>query len=227
MGDQIDLAVVTAAWGSYGKYLPEWLDSIANQTVLPSQVVIVNCGVETLAGVRPRLKALAARGVKTILTRKRLVSGMGEAMNRAVAKTDTEWVIRLDADDLLLPHAIEDVAALAPAADVVCIGAIRDGKEVLFPNTSAEWILAGRQGSMSPSAFRRSFWEQHPYIEHNDWIESAFWVGLAHLDARFVPTPRAGFVYRQHEDSHSHTISKADKQAARQQQLELCAAWAH
>lgn len=223
MGD-LNIGVVTAAWGDYGQFLSDWADSLINQTVKPTMVAIVDAGLTDPDAFLDAANKLHAAGLDVrfgnIITR-----GMGVAMNRAVELTPTEWIIRLDADDILLPHAIADVAELAEDTDVVSIGALRDGREVLFPDTSTEWILSGRQGAMSPSAFRRKFWEHAPFLTANDWIESAFWVGLAHHGARFTPTTRAGFVYRRHEGSHSATISQYDKTAARRQHIDLCRNW--
>lgn len=223
--DVMDLAVVTAAWGTYGRFLPDWAASIAEQTVAPAEVVLVDAGIDDQDARDTALVTLEDAGIDHVLVRANY-EGMGAAMNLAVSRCSTEWVIRLDADDTLLPWAIEDVRDLAADADVVSLGAIRDGRAVLFEKVSAEWILSGRQGSLAPSAFRRRFWEQAPFIEANDWIESAFWVGLAHQGARFVPTERPGFVYRQWSGSHSATISPRDKAAARRQHLDLCARWA-
>lgn len=226
------LAVVTGAWGRYGTYLPEWAGSVAAQSLPPDQAAIVDAGVDDPDDVTDALAILHAAGVdtRTATVHRADADGsyqcMGRVMNTAVGLVDTDWVIRLDADDTLLPWAVADVAQLTADADVVAIGALRDGVEILFPNTSAEWILSGRQGAMAPAAFRRTLWEQAPFIEANDWIESALWIGFAHLGARFVPTERAGFVYRQHDDSHSHTITRLDKARARRQQLALCRRWA-
>ena len=221
----MDLAVVTAVWGDYGRFLPEWADSITSQTVAPSKVQIVDAGLDERSKALEAGRVLRAADLDVTVSRPVEVGGMGAAMNLAVSRVSTEWVIRLDADDTLLQHAIEDVQALADDADVVAIGAIRNGKPLVFTQTSAEFILSGRQGALAPAAFRRSFWQQRPFHERNDWVESAFWVGLAHLGARFVGTKRPGFVYRQWPGSHSHTISPAEKRAARDQQLAACKEW--
>lgn len=219
------VSVVTGAWGDYGGFLPDWAESIVAQSVPVDQVVIVDAGVDDRSELLRAARILRDAGLTVTATRPRSHGGMGATMNAAVSRATSEFVIRLDADDMLLPHAVADVHRLAGDADVVVFGARRGERVHLFENTSSEWILAGRQGSMSPSAFRRSMWQASPFIEANDWIESAFWVGLAHQGARFVPTGSVGFTYRQHDGSHSSTISPADKAAARRQHLDLCRDW--
>ncbi|MCC9712073.1 glycosyltransferase family 2 protein [Streptomyces sp. MNU76] len=213
--------MVTTVWGAYGRWLPGWVASVAAQAVRPELVTVVDAGADDLGAAR---EALDASGLtwQVVATGH---EGMGAVRNTAVASTPTEWVMHLDADDVLLPHALTDAAAVAHRADVVSLGAWRDGREVTFPHASARTILRGRLGAFSPSPYRRTLWERRPYITVNDWIESALWVGFAHLGARFVPTRRAGFVYRQHSGSHSHTITAADKQAAYAQLRRLCRRW--
>jgi glycosyltransferase involved in cell wall biosynthesis len=217
----LNLGVVTTVWGDYGRWLPAWIASVNGQTVRPELVTIVDAGAHDLG---PAREALAASGLTCQIVTTRH-EGMGAVRNAAIAATPTEWVMHLDADDVLLPHALADAAALAGRADVVSLGALRDGQEVTFPHVSARMILRGRLGAFSPSPYRRHLWERRPYITVNDWIESALWVGFAHLGARFTGTRRAGFVYRQHDGSHSHTITRADKQQASAQLRRLCRRW--
>lgn len=213
--------MVTTVWGGYSRFLPDWVASVAVQTVRPELVTIVDAGAE---GIQPYRGALAESGLEwQIITVP--YAGMGHARNTAVAATPTPWVMHLDADDTLLPHALADTEALAERADVVSIGAVRDGHEVLFPAVTAARILRGHLGSLSPSPYRRELWEERPYITANDWVDSALWVGFAHLGARFAGTSRPGFVYRQHPDSHSHTISRQDKRMAVKQLQRLCRRW--
>ncbi|MDH2392320.1 glycosyltransferase [Streptomyces sp. HNM0663] len=217
----MDIGVVTTVWGPYSAYLPDWVRSVAAQTHPPAAVTILDAGAEDLA---PARAALAASGLDwQIVTAP--YQGMGAARNAAVAATPVPWVMHLDADDVLLPHALADTAALADRADVVAMGMWREGREHLFPQVSARQVLRGRQGCYSCAPFRRVLWQRRPWITANDWIDSAFWVGLAHLGARFAPTRRAGAVYRQHNGSYSRSMSAADRAAARSQWRRLCRGW--
>lgn len=219
-----NLAVVTSCWGSYGRFLSDWAGSLVSQTVRPSQAVIVDCGLDDPSNAVEAKRMLVGAGIDTVLALKN-DEGMGANMNAAVSLADAEWIIRLDVDDMLFPGTIKNVLRVTKNADVVSMGALKNDETVLFNNVSSEWILDGRQGSLAPSAFRKSFWKKAPFIEMNDWIESAFWVGLAHAGARFVSTGRPGFFYRQHPGSHSHTISPESKRLARLQHLRLCEGW--
>lgn len=216
--------VTTSVWGTYGKYLPDWVDSIADQELVPDVVTIVDAGADDLGPARAALEEvdLPWQIVKADSYR---YGTMGEVRNRGVDATKTAWVTHLDADDTFLPHALSDADRIGRRAHVVSMGAIRDGRTILFPGVSRRSILMGNHGALSPSPFRRYLWEKRPYLTRNDWIESALWVGFAHLGARFAPTRRPGFVYRTHVDSHSATLTPQEKAEARRQLTQLRRRW--
>lgn len=217
----MNIGVVTSVWGGYDQFLPDWLASVEAQTAPPDIVTILDAGVRDPAAVR-RLAGASSLPVQVV---EESCTGMGAARNAAVAATYTEWVMHLDADDTLLPDALADCRKVQDVADVVCIGAVRGDQITVFHDVPRRWFLRGRLGSFSPSPYRRSLWEQRPYVTVNDFVESALWVGFAHLGARFVGTGRPGFIYRQHPESHSRTVEQADKHAARQQLSRLCRRW--
>ncbi len=92
-------------------------------------------------------------------------------------------------------------------AGYVCFGA--PGRVITTPRlyTGADGVavLALPRLASGNSMFRRAFWEQAPYREDllGAW-DTALWLGFAHCGARFRPTTRAIFQYRQHADSVFH-----------------------
>lgn len=222
----MDLAVVTSCWGEYAAYLPDWADSIVTQTVPPAQTVIVDAGCRDTGPLNEAAAELDRAGIPVAIDKIRYQS-LGGARNAATALAGTEWCIHLDADDMLLPHAIADIAAVTATADVdvVSLGAMRNGQPVVFPDITAAKILARQHGMFSCGAFRRSLWQQRPWHTHNDWVDSTFWVGLAHLGARFASTGRVGFYYRQHHDSISHSLTPRQRKAAIDQWKRACDQW--
>lgn len=218
-----DIGVVTTAWGDYGKFLPEWLASVEAQTYRPSRVTIIDAGLDDSLPIRLAL----ARCPIPWRYKKIEYRGMGNARNAAVEATPAEWIMHLDADDLLKPYALDDIrtVALTRGADVVSIGAQRGREEIIYRWASTEKALARQPVCFSCAAFRRSFWEQRPYIETNDWVDSVFWVGFAHLSAKIMSTRRVGFVYRQHPGSHSRNMTPDQREEARAQYKRLAQRW--
>ena len=118
--------------------------------------------------------------------------------------------MHLDADDTLMSHFLEDVAAIMPAADVVGAGYQRTGDLASGPRNKTRTYSSHRGVSTlrsnapcsGVSPFRRLFWERSPYrTDMRGGWDTALWIGFAHLNARFVPTRRPVFYYRQHADS--------------------------
>ena len=220
----IDIAIVTSVWGDYGQYLPAWAESLVAQQHPPTNTVINDAGVTDKAALAQAVKTLQDNNIPNTVVRKRFWS-VGKARNQAVEAADNEWIIHLDADDVLLPHAISDVAEIADRADVVSLGAIRNGAAQVFPGITAEQILNRKHGMFSCGAFRKSFWQRRPWHTKNVAVDSVFWVGLAHLGARFASTGRVGFIYVQHEDSISRSLTPEQKKHAVRQWLKACDRW--
>lgn len=207
----MEIGVVTCVGGNYAQYLNDWSQSILSQTVKPDQIGIVDNACDDPGEVERVAGLLGARLLR--LDRK---VNYGRARNIAVSLTDTEWVQHFDCDDTMFPWALEETAKTLerhPDADVVQWG----WKKRLPERTKTRNYRAmeGRQvlnaaaKASGPSPFRRTMWEQAPY---DDSLEAAWdtglWIGFAHLGARFRPTDRLCFDYRQHDDSLLNSRAK-------------------
>src|SRR5690606_4154418 len=100
----MDISIVTSCH-NYGKYLPEWADSILKLNRKPQLVVIVDNGStdDTPRFVQQAKELLESGGLEVRVQRIDFCN-FGAARNAAVALSDTEWVMHFDADDMLMPH---------------------------------------------------------------------------------------------------------------------------
>lgn len=208
----LDLAIVTSCH-NYGKYLEDWAQSIVHlDEYRPRVCAIVDNGSTDTSprDIRRAAQILKSAGIEC-RTARMPYANFGAARNRAVALSgDTEWVMHLDADDVLMTHALQDFAEIAPNADVVGFGYQRSGnlsagprnKTRTYSTHRGEKTLRSTAPCSGVSPFRRRFWEHTPYREdmRGGW-DTALWIGFAHQNARFVPTRRPVFFYRQHADS--------------------------
>lgn len=204
------LSVVTSCHG-YGQYLGDWARSIVACTQPPGFAGIVTHGNDQDREYAvAALAILRSAGIPSQHDHHDTRLDFGDARNRAVALSSSEWVMHLDADDMLMPHAIAEIDGLAPLADVVSLGYERCGDLASGPNFrrktyhthQGQSTLDDTTPSSGVSPFRRSFWEQSPYrTDMRGGWDTALWIGFAHLRARFVPTKRPAFWYRQHGDS--------------------------
>ncbi|MFA5604187.1 MAG: glycosyltransferase [Bacilli bacterium] len=209
-----DLTIVTSCH-NYGKYLEDWAKSIISLHTLPDAIVIVNNGStdDTRQQAEDTGHILRGAGLPVIVDHIERTD-FGSARNRAVSLSETEWVQHFDADDMVMPHMVDDFLALAPNADVVCLGYERVGNLNEGPRNRVKTYKSSQGittlNNLTPcsgvSPFRRRFWEQSPYrTDMRGGWDTALWLGFAHLNARFVATKRPCFWYRQHGDSIFNT----------------------
>jgi glycosyltransferase involved in cell wall biosynthesis len=202
-------------------YLRATLDSALGQTYPHCEVIVVDDGStdDSLALARsyePRIKVFSGPQ-----------KGASAARDRATQESRGEWLQYLDADDLLLPHAVASrVAALQAApADVAC----GDWRRLL-PGAGGTWIAgklevadgAAAKGQMDlvifkgfwapPAAllYRRELVERIgawppnlPVIQDARFLFNAGWQG-----GRFVHVPGESAQYRQHEAQSLSTRSR-------------------
>jgi hypothetical protein len=204
------LTIVSSCHG-YGKYLADWAESITRLTVKPGAVRLFTHGSDedAKAGAAAIMR-LSAEGLDALHVHQPERLDFGTARNRAVAMSSSEWVMHLDCDDQIMPHALAVFQRIAPKADVIGAGYERSGdlragphnrKRIYEPADGLEALNSAAPCS-GVSPFRRSFWERSPYrTDMRGAWDTALWIGFAKLGARFRPTDMPVFWYRQHSDS--------------------------
>lgn len=204
-----ELTITTSCVG-YGKYLREWADSILMQSVKPGRVCIFTHGSQKdYLQAETEMLRLIGSGISAYHTHSPDQLDFGTARNRAIELAETEWVMHLDADDMLYPGAIENLRMIAPTADVVQAGYQRVNchcsgvkKMRLYEGGDGLKMLEKSALASGNSMFRRSLWQQKPYrVDMLGAWDTALWIGFARLGARFRPSTQPIFQYRQHADS--------------------------
>ncbi len=105
MSQSYPLASVVVNNYNYGRYLAEAIDSALAQTYRPLEVVVVDDG--STDDSRDIIAGYGARVVPVLQSN----GGQGSALNAGFAASRGEVVLFLDADDVLLPTAVETAAA--------------------------------------------------------------------------------------------------------------------
>jgi glycosyltransferase involved in cell wall biosynthesis len=98
-----DIAVVLPCYGQ-AHFLPEALESVRAQTLAPAEIVVVDDG-------SPDDVAGAAAGFENVRVVRQENRGLSGARNRGLAETTAPFVLFLDSDDTLRPHALETLRA--------------------------------------------------------------------------------------------------------------------
>lgn len=199
------IAVVCTSYNK-GPYIGMALNSLAAQSLLPSEIVVVDDGstdnsadvADAFAAAHPELAMRVVRQAN---------SGQpAHARNAGIPLTSSEIVICLDADDALSPLYLQAVAqafASDPGLGLVypdILGFTEDGQMRAWE--SHEWNpaqLAQQNGCPCVTAYRREVWEQVGGYRTNvrgyeDWD---FWLAAASRGYRGKRLPYPFFNYRE------------------------------
>lgn len=222
------ISVVIPAY-NYAHLLPRTLDSVLGQMAPDIELIVVNDGsrdqtAEVLAQYANRYPCLQVINQTN--------AGAAAARNNGIRKAQGRYVLLLDADDELLPAALEHLRkqlAETPGVGMILGGQISvfpDGKERLrqptaIPKTSVRQLiqryLLEKKISISHgcSLFRRDLLLQRPYPENlRKWEDiPVFAYLLASAPTAVTAHPLARI--HKHDDSLRHNRENEEEYALR------------
>jgi glycosyltransferase involved in cell wall biosynthesis len=163
----------------HGIFLDDCLRSIRCQTAAAARVVVIDDGSDDPETIEALGRLEDDRDIA--LLRQPVNSGPSAARNRALEILDTSYVLPLDADDQLLPDALERMVAQLEAAppDIGFIypHAQHVGNRSDYVHSPAYnlWLLMGNNYCPAPALFDRRVFEagiEYPedvVFGHEDW----------------------------------------------------------
>lgn len=203
-----------------GRYLDQAVRSALRSSRLPRELVIVDDG-STDAVTRGKLQAWESRpGVRVLRTRNQ---GLAAARNAGAAATSGDYLVFLDADDLLHADYLEKAGRALDANPEV--GFVTPWIR-RFGEDSRSWApplfefplalhqnLAGTGSMVRREAFRQAGgFKERLRVCYEDW---EFWISVAEMG--WAGLPLAGpplFRYRVRRDSMLNSLSRAAKREA-------------
>jgi hypothetical protein len=206
----VTIGVVTVAYGEkYRRFLPQWAEAIANLQRPPDAVTIIVDHLDC-----PQVKtATDLLGANTAAVQIQDFTGNTPHVlaNQAISITDTEWICRLDVDDLIYPHAFTRLDSWT--TNVSCFGINVNNEHGLLPSpvTARDVLACPHNLLFAGSPFRRETWAATPGfldIAYNDW---AFWRACARIGATFHPTGTIDYFYRQHSQSTTSKVNHEEE----------------
>ena len=224
----MNIGIFTIAYNGYGRFLPAWCESIASQTVRPRQVAVGlfgdNHGLS--AEDEKRCRAIM-NGIDFGIVRYNKHVNIGTDRNKVVKMLNTEWVMLLSVDDVLLPGAIEEFKK-HDKSNIGLIGCsyIRENidgtkSDIDAPDTARlEDAIKWRKFWMPPySPFRKSLWEDNRYQGH-EYPNIPFTVAIIASGAGYERTDIPCVIHKKKNGSHSVGRSK-EEQAAIENWLDI------
>jgi hypothetical protein len=203
------VSIVTALHDK-GPYIDETMASVRGQTLTDWEMIVVENGSSDDGP--ERVERMAREDARVRLIRAGRLSGPGAARNAGLGAAAGEWVLFLDADDLIEPGHLASLVAAGREADVVAggWGEFEDGNAAEIREVGASLhgsdALAVADGAMAGCP-----WILHAAIVRRGWLtggrrwveeldgvpseDSAFWFRVV-TGARLRWVPGHGAVYR-------------------------------
>jgi glycosyltransferase involved in cell wall biosynthesis len=186
-----------------GQFVLEALESIYSQTVLPEKIIIVDDGsdVET----QNILKAICNPIAQVIHQENK---GVSNARNTAIALSQTDYILNLDADDYFESSYIEKAVNILNENEnigvVGCLVKILRGnifeEEIKKPLGGSIKDFVVKNNGISGSMFRKKCWlEVRGYDEKmaNGYEDWEFWIAILKRDWIMYILQEPLFIYRQ------------------------------
>lgn len=198
------VGICSVAYGeTYHNFLGEWSQAVAALETKPDVITIVHDGVtqSTRDAVNNLIDVLWVEDHFT-----QFEYHPQYLINTAISLTRADWIMKLDVDDLVLPHALNGVKDCQ--ADVLNLGYRVGAAEFLSQRVSTEQVLQRSSNLISScSPFRKWLWHRNPFkdISFDDW---GFWFEAAREGATFDATGTVDYIYRVHEQQITHRINQ-------------------
>lgn len=202
----MDITIYSIAFNGYGKYISDWLDSILCQTIKPKEIVLVlGDNHETPKEI---IKKLKDNKVKIIYRKDK--ASMGNLINEGIKRITTEWLLRVDIDDILLPNAIEEIKNKSNKYDCISLKFKRNGIVKSSPVIELDKIKDWRKNYRESGyvALKREFNNTIIYYEDNDFANFPYLFQAHSLGMMFGETDNPCVIYQKRDNSHSNVLRK-------------------
>lgn len=214
-GKAVKFSVLVAVYNA-APYLRACLDSILHQSVDELQILCVDDA--STDGSLSILSEYAARDRRVEVIRLDRNQGQAAARNVALSRAKGEWILMVDADDLLGEDALEELARTMkrfPSADCIVLQLVRFGAaqateredgpapDAVFTGEEAcraaiNWTLNGLY------AGRRDLYMRMPFDDSSRVYSDDNTSRIHYLLSRQVAVSAGEYLYRQHEASATH-----------------------
>jgi len=227
-----DIAIVIPVHEPHVGYLQHAIESVLALEETPAELVVVEdgrCGAARIWG--RYVPAMIQAGITPSFRQHPASKGAAAARNTGIRATTTKWILCLDADDRLKPHALtawRDALQDEPEADVVVFGYEAFGTGLNGePATGTrvydehgfdliEAYRADKRLACAASPFKRTLWERQPYREDFGIFEdTAFWLDCARQGAYFASVQEPVVDVRYHADRTSFNRPDEERTANR------------
>jgi hypothetical protein len=205
----VTVAVVTVAVGEkYQQFLPDWAFAISQLNTRPDEIIIIGDPIpdEICLRIDAQIRDWTwIHGTRAWTHHPQVMA------NDAIAFARSDWICKMDADDMIFPHALDHLKDLT--CDVSMFGISVNGeRHVTPPPVTAHEILACPHNLLfAGSPFRRDLWERTPGFQDMIYDDWAFWRSCARAGATFQRTGTIDYLYRLHDSNASSDVDHTEE----------------
>lgn len=197
------------------EYLSSAISSVLEQTKKPYEIIVVDDG--STDNSLEVARSFEEEGVKVISQTNR---GLPSARNTGLMNATGDYILPLDADDMLLENAIEKITKVAEEtkADVIspsfkCFGIAQD-EIILMPNPKIEDFKTGNRVGYCSAVKRDALLEVGGYSSRMwcGWEDYHLWFNLLLREKTIITIPEILWLYRTKKYSMIHEANKHAKE---------------
>lgn len=193
----MSIGVVAVAYGpTYRGFLPRWMRAMSALETVPQRILVVTDDVPDCVS---RLGETTLPSVTFLQAHGTFERHPQYLVNEGIAVIGTDWVCKMDIDDVIFPHALNGLHDCL--ADVYMFGIQLHQTFLPAHHVTAKDVLRSEHNLIfSGSPFQRWVWEKSPYRDMicEDWM---FWIDAAKNGARFQASPNIDYEYCLHGDN--------------------------
>lgn len=193
------ISIVSVAFGDeYRSFLPKWCDAVFSLETFPEEIIIATDSV--LDCIDKTGQEYNSR-IRFIEVQKNFKINPQFLVNEAISLTTSDWICKMDIDDIILPHALNNINNID--ADIYMFGVQRSWENTpqFAGHTNSLGVFESDENIIfSCSPFRKWVWEKSPFRDMicEDWV---FWFEAAKNEAKFFRSPTIDYVYVLHENN--------------------------
>lgn len=193
------VSVIIPAYNAAGT-IEECLASVAASHYSPLEIIVVDDGSTDTTF---QIAADYAQRDSRVRVLRQENTGVCKARNRAIGQSTGDYILPVDADDMIMPGLIATAAAMLDADKRV---KVVQPRAEFFGARSGEWrlppfslpVLARRNIIPATAMYRRTDWERvggycEGIIAREDWD---FWISVLKDGGNVVRTPEVMYRYR-------------------------------
>lgn len=191
---------------NYAHYLGDCIESVLNQSVKADEIIIVD------DESTDNTKEIASKyPVKYIWQKNKGLSG---ARNTGIQEATSEYIMCLDADDMLRPDAIQEHLKIAGENIIAQCGLMYFGNQVaeFRPQGATLESMLKANTVYCDSVFTKKMWEKIGGYDESetmrlgleDWL---LWIEMMANGAKVVTSDYIALLYRRHGNTMTHTTT--------------------